>query len=135
MLCVGDEAVFLPSTIDSLLVPLENKKMIISVLDLIQSSFQTNHCKDSNKLFAAMSGAYLLGKGNGGKMVIFNSSIGMTLLPKMKSNLVVNIPKDELAYTATDEKQLSSMGINMTNENISCDIFAATESHLVKYIL
>jgi hypothetical protein len=133
MLCVSDENVFLPSTIQSLLVDLEgSKKMALTALDLIQSSFSTNSCKDSNKLFTAINAGYLIAKNTGGKLLVFNASQSMTALPKMKSNNIVNIPKDELIYTPTDDKQLSTMGINMTNENISIDLFVASESYIVR---
>jgi protein transport protein SEC24 len=136
MLCVSDENVFLPSTIDSLLVPLDkSKKIALTALDLIQTSFTNNTCKDSHKIFTAINAGYLLAKNTGGKMIIFNASLSMTQLPKMKSSGVVNIPKDELVYTPTDEKQLSTMGINLTNENISCDMFIASESYVVNNIL
>jgi protein transport protein SEC24 len=133
MLCVSDENIFLPSTIENLIVDLgSSKKMTLTALDLIQSSFSTNTCKDSNKMFSAINAGYLLAKGTGGKLLVFNASHSMTALPKMKSNNTINIPKDELIYSPTDEKQLSTMGINMTNENISCDLFIASETYTVR---
>lgn len=131
MLCVSDDNIFIPSTTESLLVDLlENKKIILNALDLIQSSFQTNSCKDSNKVFTAINAGYLLAKNTGGKLIIFNASTSMINLPIMKSNMIINIPKDELVYTPTDDKKISTMGINMTNENISCDLFLAGDAFL-----
>lgn len=130
MLCVSDDNIFLPSTIESLVVDLSSsKKMALTALDLIQSSFSSNSCKDSSKLFTAINAGYLLAKNTGGKLLVFNASHSMTALPKMKSSNTLNIPKDELIYTPTDDKQLSTMGINMTNDNISCDLFIAAESY------
>lgn len=133
MLCVPDDNIFLPTIKENLLVELENsKKTILTVLDLIQNSYNTNSCKDSNKIFSAISAAYLLGKDSGAKVIVFNGSQSMASLPKMKSSNINNIPKDELHYTPTDDKQLSNMGLNMTNENISCDIFVTNESYVVR---
>jgi protein transport protein SEC24 len=127
MLCISDETMFLPCPVNNLLVDVdENKKNILTLLDMIQNSYTNNTCKDSNRIFHGISAAYLLAKKIGGKIIVFNSSQSMTLLPKMKSKNVPNLPKEELIYTPTDDKQLSSMGINLTNENISVDVFAAT---------
>jgi protein transport protein SEC24 len=136
MLCVSDETMFLPCPIDNLLVNAnDNKKNILTLLDMIQNSYTNNTCKDSNKIFHGISAAYLLAKKSGAKVVVFNSSQSMTLLPKMKSKNVPNLPKEELIYSPTDDKQLSSMGINLTNENISIDVFATAESYIVNPIL
>lgn len=132
MLCVADEEIFLPTMHKNLLVDLHNSnKAIISALDLIQSCFTTNTCKDSNKIFTAISAGYLLAKQTGGKLIVFNASQSMTVSAKMKSQNTINIPKDELVYTPTDDKKISTMGINMTNENISCDLFLTSESYIV----
>jgi hypothetical protein len=107
--------------------------MILNILDQIQTSFTSNnYCKDSPKLFTAINAAYLLTKEFGSKFLIFSASQSMTSLPKMKSKNVINIPKDELIYTPTDDKNLSTMGINMTNEHMSCDIFATSDNYIVK---
>jgi protein transport protein SEC24 len=136
MLCVSDENIFLPSTLDSLIVSLDSsKEILINTLDSIASSFVSSSCKDSQKIFTAINAGYLLAKSTGGKLLVFNASQSMTILNKMKTPNVVNIPKDEAIYSPTDDKQLSTMGINMTNENISLDLFIACESYVVSNLV
>src|SRR5690606_21568987 len=128
-LCVSDEAMFLPCPLDSLLVSIsEYKKNILTLLDHIQNSFSNSTCKDSTKIFHGISGAFLLAKKTGGKIFAFNASHTMTGLPKMKSKNTPNLPKEEIIYSPTDDKQLSQMGITMTNENISLDLFVSAEN-------
>jgi len=132
---ISDDSIFLPTVSENLVVNLnENKTQILNVLDLIQNSFTTSSCKDSNKIFHAINAGFLLCKDNGGKLIAFNASVSMTSLPRMKSPNSANIPKEDVFYSATDDKQLSNMGINMTNENISCDIFVTSDNFVVKYL-
>jgi hypothetical protein len=132
MLCVSDESIFLPCPKSTLLGTIsEHKKQIITVLDLIQNSFNNTSCKDSNKFFTAINAGYLLTKGSGGKFLIFNASQSMINLPRMKSSKVTSIPKDEVIYTPTDDSSLKTMGINLSNEHISCDMFIAAETFTV----
>lgn len=148
MLCVSDDEMFLPCPMSNLLVNLqENQKNVLNLLDHIQNSFLNNSCKDSNKLFSAINAAYaLLGskvdKNSqsvtdlkqltiGGKLLIFNSSNAVTTHPKMKAKNAPNLPKDEIIYAPTDDKQLSTMGVNLTNENISIDLFVSSDGYTV----
>lgn len=113
----------------------ENKSQILNVLELIQNTYTSSSCKDSNKIFHAINAGFLLCKENGGKLIAFNASVSMTSLPRMKSPNANNIPKEDVFYSATDDKQLSNMGINMTNENISCDVFVTSDNFVVSYLL
>lgn len=132
MLCVGEDDVFLPCPYDNLVVnPVASKTILMNTIELIQSSCGNNTCKDSSKLFNAITAGYLIAKNTGGKLIVLNASSGMIQLPKMKSNKISNIAKDELIYTPTDDRQLSTMGVNMTNDNISCDIFQTSENYVV----
>ena len=136
MFCVSDENVFLPCPLKILLGNvMDCKKQILTVLDLIQNSFSNSSCKDSSKLFTAINAGYLLTKGHGGKFLIFNASQSMINLPRMKSSKMNSIPKDEIIYTPTDDLSLKNMGINLSSEHISCDLFIAAETFTVKFIL
>lgn len=131
MLCVGDEPVFLPTVAGNLIFDLVNDKdKILSILDMIQNSFTTNSCKDSTKIFSALNGAYLLGKSLGGKIIIFSSSNILSTIPKMKGGEDPKMTKEQLCYTCLDKKQIGIMGINLTNEKMSVDIFASAESQI-----
>jgi hypothetical protein len=133
MLCIAEDEIFLPCPPSNLLInPLTNKTILLNTIELIQSSCANNTCKDSNKIFNAITAGYLITKNTGGKLIVFNASSGMIQLPKMKSNKISTIAKDELIYTPTDDRQLSTMGVNMTNENISCDIFLTSENYVVR---
>lgn len=131
MLCVGDEPVFLPTIGGNLIFDLVNDKdKILSILDMIQNSFTTNSCKDSTKIFSALNGAYLLGKSLGGKILIFSSSNILSTISKMKGGEDPKMTKEQLCYSCLDKKQIGIMGINLTNEKMSVDIFASAESHI-----
>jgi hypothetical protein len=132
MLCVSEDEMFLPTPYENLIVnPSTCKSLLLNTIELIQSSSATNSCKDSNKLFNALSAGHLIAKNTGAKLIVFNASMGMTQTNKMKSNKISSIAKDELIYTPTDDRQLSTMGVNMTNDNISCDIFLSSENYVV----
>ena len=38
--------------------------------------------------------------------------------------------KEQLAYSALDNRKLRNIGINLTNENIGCDIFVSADKKL-----
>jgi hypothetical protein len=109
----------------------ENKAQILNVIECIQNSHTSSSCKDSGKIFHAINAGYLLCKDNGGKLILFNASNSIVNLPKMKSPNSSKIPKEDIYYSPTDDKSISNMGINLTNENISCDIFVASDSFIV----
>jgi len=135
MLCVSEDEIFLPCPFNNLIVnPVSSKTLLLNTLELIQNTAMNNTCKDSNKLFNAISAAYLIAKNTAAKIIVFNASVGMIQSPKMKSNKISSIPKEELIYSATDDRQLVMLGVNMTNENISVDIFLASESYVVLFI-
>ncbi len=136
MLCVADEPVFVPTVKENLTFNLkDNKDKILQILDLIQNTFVSNSCKDSNKIFSALNGAYLLGRGLGGKILIFSSSNSLSSNNKLISEIDKTKTKEQIAYSTHDKRQLGNMGINLTNENISCDIFACAENPIYVYTL
>ena len=133
MLTVTDEPTFLPtSKINLILNVEENKNKILQILDLIQSIFNKNninlnHIKDSEKIFSALNGAYLLGKNLGGKILIFSASNAIGKLPQMNGGLDKNATREQIAYSCHDNKEIGVMGINLTNDNISVDLFISAE--------
>ena len=56
----------------------------------------------------------------------------MTNLPIVKSANSLSISKEDVCYSPTDDRQISSLGINLTNENISCDVFVTNDNFIVK---
>ena len=133
MLTVTDEPTFLPtSKINLILNVEENKNKILQILDLIQSTFNKNninlnHIKDSEKIFSALNGAYLLGKNLGGKILIFSASNAIGKLPQMNGGLDKNATREQIACSCHDNKEIGVMGINLTNDNISVDLFISAE--------
>ena len=133
MLTVTDEPTFLPtSKINLILNVEENKNKILQILDVIQSTFNKNninlnHIKDSEKIFSALNGAYLLGKNLGGKILIFSASNAIGKLPQMNGGLDKNATREQIAYSCHDNKEIGVMGINLTNDNISVDLFISAE--------
>ena len=47
----------------------------------------------------------------------------------MKHTSVTNLDKNEAIFNPTDNKQLINMGIEFTNNNVSVDIFAASDQY------
>ena len=138
MLTVNDDSMFLPSHRNNLIFNLEkDKDKILQTLDLIQNTFNrnnqnivNNNCKDSAQIFQAIIGAFLIGKNMGGKIIVFSSSNIISTLPKMNGGIESNMTKEQIAYTPLDNRQLRNIGINLTNENIGCDIFACADSKI-----
>lgn len=130
MLCVAEEIVFLPTFHENLLMSLkEGKDKIVSILDLIQSSFTSNTVKDSLKIFQALEAARLMFNNTGGKIIIFSCSNALNNLPLM-NNSEIKYTKEEKNYSCTDNNKLKNLGITFTNDNISIDIFAFAESFI-----
>lgn len=139
ILCVTEEPVFLPTLNKRLILSMsQDKDKILTVIDLIQSTYNVNNahnitCKDSVKMFSALNGAFLLAKGIGGKIIYFSASNALTSIPQMNGDNSNNNNKkqertrEQLAYSCNDNKKISTMGINLTNENTSCDVFATAE--------
>ena len=143
MLTVNDEQIFLPTCKDNLIFNVQkDKDKILQILDLIQNTFNrnnqnilNNNCKDSIQIFTAVVAAYLLGKGTGGKLIVFSSSNSLSLLPKMNGGIDKNATKEQISYSAHDKRQLGNMGIYLTNENMSCDIFASADNKIDTFTL
>ena len=143
MLTVNEESIFLPTDKNNLIFNLEkDKDKILQTLDLIQNTFNknnpnmpSNNCKDSLLIFQAVFAAYLIGKNLGGKIIIFNSSNNLNSIPKMVVGLNKNMTKEQIAYSAHDNKKLGNTGINLTNENLSCDVFASADSQINTFTL
>ena len=45
-----------------------------------------------------------------------------------------NLPNEEAILTPTDDKQICKLGVDLTNENICCELFITAETYCV-YIL
>ena len=142
MIC-NDEPCFLPSNFDNLVFDIyDDRDKILQIIDLIYNTYINNFenitnnlIKDSQKLFSALNGAYLLGRNKGGKIIIFSSSNTLNQNPKMKEGIDKNWTKEQMAYSCHDKRQLGNMGINLTNENISCDIFVTAETQINTFTL
>ena len=143
MLTVNEDPVFLPTNINNLIFNLEkDKEKIFQIIDNIQSTFNTNnqnmpnsHCKDSLQIFQAIVGGYLIGRKLGGKIIIFSSSNNLNSIPKMVVGIEKNMTKEQIAYSAHDQTKLGKMGIALTNENMSVDIFASADTDISTYTL
>ncbi|MCQ2817407.1 MAG: Sec23/Sec24 zinc finger-containing protein [archaeon] len=139
MLCVANEPVFVPTVKENLILNVQkDKDHILAILDLIENSFNNNPTtiKDSNKIISCLNGAYLLGKDTGGKVIIFSSSNSLTGNPKLNTvSPSDNLTKEQLAYSAHDKRQLGNMGINLTNANMSVDLFLSAESSINLYTM
>ena len=54
----------------------------------------------------------------------------MNTIPNMIGGFDKNMTKEQLAYSSLDNKKLRNIGINLTNENIGCDIFASADAQI-----
>ena len=137
VLTITDEPTFLPTSKINLILNIdEDKDKILQILDLIQSNFNKNnlslknHIKDSDKIFSALNSGYLLGKNLGGKILIFSSSNIVGKNPKLNGGLDKNATREQIAYSSHDKKQIEIIGINITNENMSVDIFITADNSI-----
>ena len=143
MLTVNEDPVFLPTERNNLIFNLEkDKDKILQTLDLIQNTYNknntnipNNNCKDSLQILQVVVGAFLIGKNLGGKIIIFSSSNNLNSIPKMVVGLDKNMTKEQIAYSAHDSRKLGNMGINLTNENMSLDIFASADAQISTFTL
>ena len=143
MLTVNEEKIFLPTDRNNLIFNLnEDKDKILQTLDLIQNTFNKNNpnlpninCRDSLQIFNAVSGAFLIGKNLGGKIIVFSSSNSFNSIPIMVAELNKNMTKEQIAYGPHDKKVLGQIGIKLTNENLSCDIFACADVQIHTFTL
>jgi len=143
MLTVNEDPIFLPTERNNLIFNLENDKdKILQTLDLIQNTFNknnanipNNNCKDSLQILQVVVGAFLIGKNLGGKIIIFSSSNNLNSIPKMVVGLDKNMTKEQIAYSTHDGRKLGNMGINLTNENMSLDIFASADAQISTFTL
>lgn len=75
MFYLNEAALFLPIPVENLLVNLESSRnIIISTLDLIQTSFNNNPNRDGSKFIDSIDACYLLAKESGGKILLFTAS-------------------------------------------------------------
>ena len=70
------------------------------------------------QIFTVIVGGYLLGKGFGGKILIFSSSNLINSIKIMNEGLDKKETKEEIAYSVHDKKNLGNMGLNLTNETL-----------------
>ena len=143
MLTVNEEKIFLPTDRNNLIFNLnDDKDKILQTLDLIQNTFNKNNpnlptinCRDSLQIFNAVSGAFLIGKNLGGKIVVFSSSNSFNSIPIMVAELNKNMTREQIAYGPHDKKVLGQIGIKLTNENLSCDLFACADVQIHTFTL
>ena len=135
MLCVNDNEMFIPTIKDNLLLSInDGKDKIISIIELIQNSFTTSSIKDSTKLFYALDASYQILKGTGGKVVLFSSSNAINSISLLNSTEVKLNTQEQKMYTPSDNGKLKSLGIRLTNENISVDIFVFSEKTYINLL-
>ena len=134
ILTVTDEQTFLPTSKINLILNIEeDKNKILQILDLIQNIYNKNNknsIKDSEKIFSALNSAYLLGKNLGGKILIFSASNVIEKLTQMNGGIDKNATKEQIAYSCNDNKEIEVMGINLTNDNMSVDLFVSAENQI-----
>ena len=125
MLSVNDQDIFIPTNKNNLLINLkENKNKIIQIIESIQNFLlnQNIEIKEATKTFDAIKSVNLLGGILGGKVLLFSGS-NVNLLEEM------NDPKDNEDDKNINQnlergaKKLSQLGIKLTYNNFSVDVF------------
>ena len=138
-----EKDIFIPTFRDNLLVSLsENKNKLIQIIESIQNNIYNqlsknekikSNEKNATKIFDAIKSANLLGGTLGGKMIIFSGS-------DIKNLEMMNDKKDdddiekekESGYNQNLErggKKLAKMGIDVTYNNFSINIFQACDEY------
>lgn len=135
MFCVNDNEMFVPTIKENLLLSIKDaKERLLSIIDFIQNTFTTSSVKDSTKLFNALDASYQILRGTGGKVVLFSASNAINSIPLMNSDEVKTNTQEQKMYTPSDNGKLKSLGIRLTNENISVDIFAFSENTFINLL-
>ena len=48
----------------------------------------------------------------------------------MNEGLDKNATREQIAYSAHDKNRLGNIGLNLTNKNMSCDMFVSAENQI-----
>ena len=128
MLSINESSneLFLPTNKDYLLVDLKKyKNTFIQIIENIQNNINSGNAggniKDSNRFFDVIKICNLIGDKKGGKILIFSGSnvSGLPLMNGLK-NIDESInPK----YLITDGGQIGRLGINISLNGLSVNIF------------
>ena len=131
ILCVNDDEIFLPTIPENLLFSIKNNKdKILDLIELIQNSYTSNPILDSNGIFKALNAVLLLGKEKGSEVLLFSASNIISSLDLMKSSELKFEKKEDEYYQSSENKQIGKLGIQLTNQQISIDLFVSGNKYL-----
>ena len=135
MMCISDNEIFIPTNRDNLLISLkDNKDKLIALIESIQNNISNNllnknsEIKDGTKIFDSVKSVNLLGGINGGKILIFSGS-NLNSLEMMKDSEEEELNKVN-KNLIRGGKKLSQLGIELTYNNFSVDIFQSSNEFI-----
>ena len=131
ILCVTDDEIFLPTIKENLLFSLKsNKDKILNLIDLIQNTYTSNPILDSNAFFKALDAVLLIGKDLGSQVLLFSASNILPNLSLMTSPFLKFNKKEEEYYQSSENKQIGKIGIQLTNQQISIDLYVTATKYI-----
>ena len=123
----NEKDLFLPTNRDFLLVDVKKyKNKLLQIIENIQNDILSNNSnfKEANRFFDVINICNLIGNKNGGKILIFSgSNVSKLKLMNGKNNSNNSeIPNDN-KYKVTDEGKIGKLGINISLNGLSVNIF------------
>ena len=130
MLCVNEDDVFIPTYKDNLLISLkDNKNKLIQIIESIQNNISNNlinnkpEIKNATKIFDAIKSVNELGGVLGGKILLFSGSNVKSLKLMIDSDENNKLDENESEYLVRGASNLSKLGIDITYNNFSVNVF------------
>ena len=130
MLCVNEDDVFIPIYKDNLLISLkDNKNKLIQIIESIQNNISNNlinnkpEIKNATKIFDVIRSVNELGGVLGGKILLFSGSNVKSLKLMIDSDENNKLDENESEYLVRSASNLSKLGIDITYNNFSVNVF------------
>ena len=137
MLCVNEDEIFIPTCKDNLLISLkDNKNKLIQIIESIQNSISNNlvnnipEIKNATRIFDAIKSANDIGGVLGGKIFLFSGSNVKSLKMMTDSDENNKLEDNESQYLVRGASELSKLGIDITYNNFSVNVFQACDEYI-----
>ena len=125
---------FLPTNRDFLLIDIKKyKNKILQIIENIQNNINTykSNVKEADRFFDVVKLCNLIGNKNSGKILIFNGSnvSKLNLMNGLDSNKNNNQDQKNNKYANTDDGQIGKLGISLSLNGISVNIFECCNTY------
>ena len=136
MFCVNEDDIFIPTNKENLLISLkDNKNKLMQIIESIQNSITNNlinnkpETKNATKIFDVIKSVNELGGVLGGKILLFSGSNVRLLKLMTDSDENNKLEENESEYLVRGASNLSKLGIDITYNNFSVNVFQACNEY------